>query len=274
MASLLVRSWNLFHGNAVPTERRDYLEEMVRLAVADRPDILCLQEVPPWALDRLADWSGMHVFGDVAHRPTIGPFPSTATIGRRLTSFHHGLIRSFLAGQANAVLLTKDLRAEERHVCVLNASGFRRTQARRLGIDLLGRTAWGRERRISQTLRVALPDGRRVVVANLHATNFWRDTRLPDAELLRAASFADGLARADEPVLLCGDFNAAAGRSRTLNELVKPEWGFSPPTARGIDHILVRGLRLTAGPSRWPNERRAPNGRLLSDHAPVEVRVN
>jgi endonuclease/exonuclease/phosphatase family metal-dependent hydrolase len=270
---LLVRSWNLFHGNAVPTERHDFLEEMVRLAATDRPDILCLQEVPPWALDRLAEWSGMQVFGDVAHRPTIGPFPSTATIGRLLTSFNHGLIRSFLAGQANAVLLKKVLRAEERHVCVLNPSSFRRTQARRLRIEALGRMAWGRERRISQTLRVALPDGRRIVVANLHATNFWRDTRLPDAEILRAASFADGLARADEAVLLCGDFNATAGRSRTLLELAKPDWGFSPPTRRGIDHILVRGLRLAEGPSRWPNERRTLDGRLLSDHAPVDVRV-
>jgi len=43
---LLVRTWNLFHGNAVPPERRAFLEEMVRLAAADGPDVLALQEVP------------------------------------------------------------------------------------------------------------------------------------------------------------------------------------------------------------------------------------
>ena len=47
---MLVRSWNLFHGNTLPPGRRSRLEEMVRLATADRPDVLCLQEVPLWAL--------------------------------------------------------------------------------------------------------------------------------------------------------------------------------------------------------------------------------
>ena len=273
MASLLVRSWNLFHGNAVPPERRAYLDEMVRLAAADRPDVLCLQEVPPWALRRLAEWSGMQAFGDVAHRPTLGPFPSTAAVGRALTAVHHGLLRSFLAGQANAVLLAPGIRAEERHLCVLNPPSFRRTHARRLRLEPLARLAWGRERRICQALRVTLPGGRRAIVANLHATNFWRDTRLPDAEVLRAASFTDGLAKPDEPVLLCGDFNSAVGRSRTLLELPGSEWGFSLPLRRGIDHILVRGLRVVEGPARWPNERRTLAGRMLSDHTPVEVRV-
>ena len=273
MAPLLVRSWNLFHGNALPAERRDFLDEMVRLASQDSPDILCLQEVPPWALDHLSEWSGMQAFGDVAHRPSLGPFPSTAAVGRALTSLHHGLLRSFFAGQANAILITPGLRAEERRVCVLNPRSFRRVQARRLGLEPLARLAWGRERRICQALRVTLPDGRRTVVANLHATNFWRDARLPDAEVLRAASFADGLAKPAEPVLLCGDFNTRVDRSRTLIDLADVEWGFSQPARRGIDHILARGLHVVAGPMRWPTERRLFQGRLLSDHAPVEARV-
>jgi endonuclease/exonuclease/phosphatase family metal-dependent hydrolase len=272
VASLLVRSWNLFHGNVLPTGRRAYLEEMVRLVCADHPDVVCLQEVPPWALPSLSQWSGMQAFGDVARRPSIGPLPSTAEIGRALTALHPGLLRSFLAGQANAVLLAPPLRAEERRVCVLNPRGFRRVQSRRLRVEPLGRLAWGGERRICQALRVRFPDGRCGVLANVHATNFWRDTRLPDAEVLRAASFADGLAKPDEPVLLCGDFNMRVGRSRTLLELAGPEWGFSK-ARRGIDHLLVRGLRVVEGPSRWPTERRVLRGRLLSDHAPVEVRV-
>ena len=273
MAALLVRSWNLFHGNVLPTERRAYLDEMIRLVCADRPDVVCLQELPPWALGHLAEWSGMQAFGDVARRPSIGPLPSTAEVGRIVTSFHHGLIRSFVAGQANAVLLAPELRAEERRVCVLNPLSFRRVQSRRLRLEPLARLAWGRERRICQALEVTFPDGRRGVLANIHATNFWRDTRLPDAELLRAASFADGLAKPHEPVLLCGDFNIRVGLSRTLQELSGADWGFSKPTSRGIDHLLVRGLRIVHGPIRWPVERRIFKGRLLSDHAPVEARV-
>ncbi len=50
---MIVRSWNLFHGNADPPRRRGYLREMVRRASADEPGVLCLQELPVWALPRL-----------------------------------------------------------------------------------------------------------------------------------------------------------------------------------------------------------------------------
>ena len=36
---MVVRSWNLFHGNTSPPRRRAYLEEIVRLATADEPDV-------------------------------------------------------------------------------------------------------------------------------------------------------------------------------------------------------------------------------------------
>src|SRR5688572_12783817 len=102
---VLVRSWNLFHGNTVPVQRRDELERMVRIAAEDEPDVVCLQEVPVWALERLGEWSGMQVFGEVGARPSLGPVPSTAGIGRALTDVHHGLLRSAFTGQANAILI-------------------------------------------------------------------------------------------------------------------------------------------------------------------------
>ena len=37
---LVVRTWNLFHGNTVPPGRRAFLEEMVRLVTADGPEVL------------------------------------------------------------------------------------------------------------------------------------------------------------------------------------------------------------------------------------------
>jgi endonuclease/exonuclease/phosphatase family metal-dependent hydrolase len=51
-----------------------------------------------------------------------------------------------------------------------------------------------------------------------------------------------------------------------------PEWGFRGATPTGIDHILVRGLR-SQPPFVWPVERRTRDGRVLSDHAPVDVEV-
>jgi endonuclease/exonuclease/phosphatase family metal-dependent hydrolase len=268
---LLVRTWNLFHGNAKPPERRAFLEEMVRLATRDRPDVVCLQEVPVWALRRLGEWSEMRVVGAVAAPPTIGPVPSTPEVGRVLTSLHHGLLRSAFSGQANAILLGEALRLVDERNLVLNARRFRRAQARWLELDLLARLAWAKERRVCQVVRVRRVDGTTLLVGNLHATSYPADRRLADAEVLRAAWFLDGLAATDESVILAGDLNVRADQSRTLPDLAGPEWGFSAP-GEGIDHVLVRGAEVCA-PVRWPAERRRLDGRLLSDHMPVEVRV-
>jgi len=76
--ALLVRTWNVFHGNASPPERRSFLKEIVQLATEDDPDVLCLQELPVWALGHLDAWSGMRSFGAVAARPLLG----SAELGR------------------------------------------------------------------------------------------------------------------------------------------------------------------------------------------------
>jgi len=268
---VLVRTWNLFHGNAKPPERSAFLEEMVRLACADSPDVVCLQEVPVWAIRELGGWSGMTVLAEVAARPSLGPFPSTAAVGRALTSLDHGLIRSAFTGQANAVLVSPGLRAGDESALVLNSRGFRRAQARWLGLGLVARLAWASERRVCQAVRVTDGAGKTILFGNLHATSYRPDERLADAELLRAAAFVDGLAAADEPVALCGDFNVTAARSRTLSDLCSADWGFDGPGS-GIDHVLVRGARVSE-PVRWPDERRTADGRLLSDHAPVDVTI-
>ncbi|MDX6387520.1 MAG: hypothetical protein QOD85_1322 [Gaiellaceae bacterium] len=243
---------------------------MVRLATADGPDVLCLQEVPVWALRELGRWSGYTAVGAVAARPMIGPFPSTAGLGRALTDLNHGLLRSAFTGQANAILLGPGLKAAETRHVILNSFGYRRAQARSRELGLLPRLVWGKERRVCQVVRVRREDGA-LVVANAHLTGS-ADQRIPDAELLRAAVFVDGMARPDEPVLLCGDLNLSVRNSRMLAELTSSQWGFSGPTPTGIDHVLVRGLDASP-PVRWPAELRASSGRLLSDHAPVEREV-
>jgi len=271
VAPLLVRSWNLFHGNTVPPRKTHRLEEMVRLASADAPDVLCLQEVPPWALEELGRWSGMTVLADVAAPPRLGPFPSTAGVGHTITRLNYGLFRSAFTGQANAVLLGAALRPLTRNLVVLNTRSFRQGQGRWLELPLLTRLAWAKERRVCQAVRVALPDGRTALVAHLHATMYRPDARLSDAEVLRAAVFADALARPSDVCILAGDLNARAGRSWTLRELGRPAWGFAG-AGPGVDHVLVRGA--STGPvTRWPDERRRLDGLLLSDHAPVEVEI-
>jgi endonuclease/exonuclease/phosphatase family metal-dependent hydrolase len=267
---LLVRSWNLFHGNAAEPGRQAYLEEMVRLAAAGEPDVVCLQEVPAWALERLDEWSGMTAVGEVAAPPSLGPLPLPASVGRRLTALHHGLFRSAFAGQANAILLRPGLRLLERHCLELNPASFRRRTARELGLDWVTRLAWAKERRICLGVRIELEAGRTALVATLHASAS-ADARVPDAELLRAAAFADALARPDDLVVLAGDFNVAARTSETLRELSDAGWGFSG-AGPGIDHVLVRGA-AASGHYVWVDERRRLDGHLLSDHAPVEVVV-
>jgi endonuclease/exonuclease/phosphatase family metal-dependent hydrolase len=176
-----------------------------------------------------------------------------------------------VTGQANAVLVAPALTVVEHRRVALNPFRFRRAQARRVDLPLREQVSWASERRVCQVLRVRREDDT-VVVANLHATGHHVDKRLADAELLRAAVYVDGFARPDEPVLLCGDFNLSVRNSHTLPELMSAEWGFGGATPTGIDHILVRGLE--AGPAHiWPVERRTHDGRVLSDHAPVEREV-
>jgi endonuclease/exonuclease/phosphatase family metal-dependent hydrolase len=261
---VLIRSWNLFHGNADPPEREGFLDEMVRLAVADDPDVLCVQEVPAWAVGRFSA-------GDVAARPTLGPVPITAELGRRLTEPHHGMLRSAFSGQANAIQVSPRLRVLAHDMLTLNPRRFRATQARALRLGPVARLGWAKERRIVQTLRLAAPDGRTLLVSNMHCTSYPADERLADAEVLRAAWFAVSKAAPEDVVVLAGDFNVRAARSRTLRDLTSPEWGFSEP-GPGIDHILVRGA-ASSPLRRWPDAQRMYDGRLLSDHAPVELEL-
>src|SRR4051812_35833166 len=243
---------------------------MLRLVAADGADVVCLQELPVWSERWLESWSGMRWSFDAAAPPTVGPFPSTAELGRRLT-VHHGLLRSALTGQANAILLSREIRVLERHRIVLNPRRFRRAQARWLGLDPIARLAWPKERRVCQAVRAQLPDGRTAVFGNLHATSYPADKRLPDAEILRAAVFVDGVAEPSDLCVLAGDFNVPREQSWTLRELLEPDWGFSKP-GPGIDHVLVRGAS-SSPERRWAEARRRWGVLLLSDHAPVEVEI-
>lgn len=230
---MLVRSWNLFHGNTLPPDRHSHLEAMIRLAAEDRTDVLCLQEVPLWALPRLPLWSGMTVRHVAARRAPLG-----AWLGGAITRLHNGFFRSALAGQANAILLAPDVEPLEHRSLRIDE---RRSEPR-----------WCHAVRLSG-----------LVIGNLHATNDFRHPDVPAAEIGRAEAFVTALSKG-LPSVLAGDFNVRAEHVREL-----PGWSALGP---GIDHVLVRGLQ--ASPLEvWPEERRRHDGAVLSDHAPVEVRI-
>ena len=234
---LVIRTWNLYHGRTHPKTGRTYLERMVRLVSMDAPDVVALQEVPLWALGRLERWSGMRVVWAVAVPNLLGP------VARFLTDLDPVRMRLTLAGQANALLLNPRFGVGHHDTLVLNPD--------------VPRLEWirgGRQRRVCQAVEVEV-GGRALAVANLHATNRAAVARV-EAEM--AADFLAGAPQC----ILCGDFNVHA--------YAVP--GFSPPI-EGIDQILVRGLGLERDPAPWPATRRHVEGRLLSDHAPVEAEV-
>jgi endonuclease/exonuclease/phosphatase family metal-dependent hydrolase len=259
---LLVRTWNLFHGRTLPESGRTELEGMVRLVTADAPDVVCLQEVPVWALRQLPGWSAMAAFGAVTMPALGGP------LARSLTELNPRRLRSALTGQANAVLVSVRLSATAHQTLQLNPRRYRRREAARLGLPPATRLGWGWNRRVAQVLRVGDGEASAVVV-NLHLTTS-PDSRPADAELLRAATYAEGYASPGEPIVIAGDLNLTAASSLTLREL--GSWGFSAAT-EGIDHVLVRGWTITRGPEPWPDDRRRLGGSLLSDHTPVEAEM-
>lgn len=219
--ALLIRSWNMFHGNAVPPERRAFLREMVALVAADDPDVVCLQEVPVWALGRLGGWTGMQAFGAVGAGPLLG----SAEAGRWVTEVHHGLLRSALTGEGLAVLVSR------RHTVAAETRAPVGPRRVLLGVQLAGGP----------------------FVGDFHVTG-----GAVAQEQLRTV-----LGLAPEVAVLAGDVN------------LRPPYdaaGWSEPLAGSIDQILVRGLP-SSGLAAWPAERRRVEGRLLSDHAPVEMMV-
>jgi endonuclease/exonuclease/phosphatase family metal-dependent hydrolase len=264
---VLIRSWNLFHGRTIPSGRKRYFEEMVGLICRDGPVLVALQELAVGSLPRLRAWSGYSAYGDVA-----APARLPRNLATIITDLDPNRLRSAVEGQANAILVSPSLEVTDHRTLVLNPRGFRKRVAEQLGLGIVARVAWARERRICQALRIRLEDGRTAVVGNLHATSFRGDRRIADAELLRAAVFVDGIADPGEPVVLAGDFNITVVTSPTLRTLGTSEWGFSQ-AGPGLDHVLVRGL-MPQGPERhWPEDLRRRGNVLLSDHAPVELEV-
>ena len=223
---MLIRSWNVYHGRTSPPGRRLHLREMVELASGDRPDVLCLQELPLWSLAKLDEWSGMTVLSAVAKR-TLVP----RRLGGVLQRHDSQRFRSGVTGQANAILLSPELVPLEHRTVRISDSG--------------------RERRVCHAVRL-----QQLVVGNVHASNEFRHVEVPRTELTRAHALVESMAAPGQPRVLAGDFN--------LRDPDLP--------GPNIDHIVA--AEVEHGTLEvWPDERRLHNGAVLSDHAPVEMRV-
>ena len=128
------------------------------------------------------------------------------------------------------------------------------------------------ERRRMLWALVGAPDGRRLAVANVHATSLDARAAARDVEL--AAERALEWAGAD-PLIFGGDLNLRPEEDPSTFERLRERFGLGGPTApAALDHLLKRGLvAVTAATQLAPEERDVPGPdglRIrLSDHAPV-----
>jgi len=128
------------------------------------------------------------------------------------------------------------------------------------------------ERRTMLLTRLALPEGRPLVIANVHLSV--PSTRQGQTEALRAAELATTWAAGD-PIVLGGDLNLRPSQHGEAFDALRERFGLTPPTApKSIDHLLARGVEVVEPPTALPPTARDVPGPAglpirLSDHAPV-----
>jgi endonuclease/exonuclease/phosphatase family metal-dependent hydrolase len=134
------------------------------------------------------------------------------------------------------------------------------------------------ERRRLLFAELALPGGRSLCVANMHATASVGD-KAAAPEVERAAALAVEWA-GERPLVFGGDLNLRPSSVPELFDALRDSHGLALPTdARAIDHLLVRGLEVVDPPRRLAPEERELRGEdglaiRLSDHAPVLARFS
>jgi endonuclease/exonuclease/phosphatase family metal-dependent hydrolase len=98
---VLVLTWNLFHGRAVPEERRSLLAEFASRLASWEWDVALLQEVPPWWPARLGAECGASARTALTSRNWLLP------VTRPLAERRPDLLRSW-GGGANAILVRRE----------------------------------------------------------------------------------------------------------------------------------------------------------------------
>jgi endonuclease/exonuclease/phosphatase family metal-dependent hydrolase len=270
---VLLRTWNVNRGNALPPGRSDHLRAMIELITAGDPELVCLQELPAWGLEAIGAWApAWQVVPARSERAHAGPLALAAGGGRLLSAPHRGRLAG-LAGRGNAILIPASATIRQVATVTLNTNVFCEQRGAVLGLSAGATRAWEQPRRICHLVKYERPDRRRFLVATLQATANRNDIRLADAELERAVHFVDRHAEVEEAVIVAGDFNVVRAQSQTTLALES-----APPesrwTATGVlsDNVLLR--RIVATSARlWTETERTVGRVVLSDHAPLELEL-
>jgi endonuclease/exonuclease/phosphatase family metal-dependent hydrolase len=168
---VLVLTWNLFHGRAVPEERRPLLAEFASRLASWEWDVALLQEVLPWWPPRLADACGAQARTALTSRNWLLP------VTRPIADRRPDLIKSW-GGGANAILVRGDGVREHRVLTL------RRWPERRVAHAVLLERGW--------------------FVCNLHAQA--HSEHLAQADIAKARSWAFPSTQ-HGPGILGGDMN-------------------------------------------------------------------
>lgn len=264
-------AWNLFHGRDFPPDRalrswrsrllridernethvqvnRDLSQEFATLLASAAWDVALLQEAPPRFAAPLARACEAESHRVLTSRNGLGAL-------RALLARQNPDLMASGEGGSNLTLVRVPGKlggiAERHELAIHEGEPERRAMA-------FTRTASG------------------VCIANLHATN--DQPQLAIEDVLKAARAADRWA-GDSPLIFGGDLNLRPAEDPEVFAKLEAEFGLAAPTApKAIDHLLVRGLEVTAAPTAWPPERRELplDGRALrlSDHAPLEARFH
>jgi len=275
-------SWNLFHGRDFPPDpalltwrsrllrtsernathiqvNRELLPEFAALLAAASWDVALLQECPPRFAAPLARACEAEAHRALTSRNGLGALRS------RAARLNPDLIAS-AEGGSNLTLVRRSPRPDRG--TAPGPAAPRMVERREMVIH-----SGPLERRAMAFSRLALPSGRPLCVANLHASA--HRPELAAEDVLRAARAADGWSRG-APLLFGGDLNLKPAESPAVFAELNERFGLAPTTApTSIDHLMARGLELVAPPRPWPPERREVRcdglALRLSDHAPVEA---
>jgi len=207
-------------------------------------DVALLQEVPPRWLADLQRATGAVGLRALTSRNSLG------WLRGPIAEWNPDLIRSNEGG-SNVILV--------------------RPPARPIATEVV-ELATRPERRVALLTRLALPDGRSLVVACLHLSV--PATGQGTAEVRRVAEIASAWADGG-PFVVGGDLNLRPAQHQRAFDELRAGFGLAAPTGpRSLDHLLVADLETVGAPvalAAVEREVPGPGGLAirLSDHAPV-----
>jgi len=238
MATVLVLSWNLFHGRSLPPTKSSLFDEFAAKLGEWSWDVALLQEVPPWWPQRLAGELGAE------QRSALTSRNSLPALRRMLAERHPELLKSN-GGGCNAILSRTP---------IVEHSTLRLRR-------------WP-ERRVAQLAR--LQEG--TCVVNLHVST--RPARAMQ-ELERLWPHVLDWAGADR-LILGGDLNVRSPARAPATVVHAAASGVDHVFARGLVPVTASDSESGA-PSAFdrPSREIVLDGRRveLSDHAPLLARL-